>query len=43
MDAENAARDKIEMMDTRKFSITARGSIGDKAHSSNQKGEESQI
>ncbi|KAF8792784.1 Excitatory amino acid transporter 2 like protein [Argiope bruennichi] len=42
MDAELAAREKIEMLDTRKFSITARGSIGEKGHSSNQK-EESQI
>ncbi|GIY23699.1 hypothetical protein CDAR_529811 [Caerostris darwini] len=44
MDAELAAREEVEMLDTRKFSIGARGSVGDKGHSSNQKGgEESQI
>lgn len=44
MDAELAAREEVEMVDTRKFSIGGRGSIGDKAHGSNFKGgEESQI
>ncbi|XP_035215700.1 excitatory amino acid transporter-like [Stegodyphus dumicola] len=44
MDAELAAREEVEMLDTRKFSISARGSVGDKGHSSNFKGgDESQI
>jgi len=44
MDADLAAREEVEMLDTRKFSIGPRGSIGDKGHGSNFKGgEESQI
>lgn len=45
MDADQAAKDELEMVDTRKFSIGHRGSIGsgDKAHASNFKGEESQM
>lgn len=44
MDAELAAREEVEMLDTRKFSIGGRGSVGDKGHGSNFKGgEESQI
>nr|XP_042906371.1 excitatory amino acid transporter isoform X2 [Parasteatoda tepidariorum]XP_042906372.1 excitatory amino acid transporter isoform X2 [Parasteatoda tepidariorum]XP_042906374.1 excitatory amino acid transporter isoform X3 [Parasteatoda tepidariorum] len=42
MDAELAAKDELEMVDTRKFSIGGRGSVGgDKTH--HKGGEESQI
>ncbi|KFM69541.1 Excitatory amino acid transporter 2, partial [Stegodyphus mimosarum] len=41
---EIAAREEVEMLNIRKFSISARGIAGDKGHSSNfREGEESQI
>ncbi|KAG8181608.1 hypothetical protein JTE90_017728 [Oedothorax gibbosus] len=44
MDAELSAREEVEMVDTRKFSIGQRGSVGDKAQAGNSKGgEESAI
>lgn len=44
IDAELAAKEELEMLDTRKFSISARGSLTDKGHASNYKGgDESQM
>lgn len=44
MDADLSAREEVEMVDTRKFSIGQRGSVGEKAQAGNSKGgEESAI
>lgn len=44
MDADQANRDDLEMVDTRKYSIGQRGSVGDKGQAGNSKGgEESAI